>query len=31
VRSAWLSGNATTIANTHQQLGAANERGCPLN
>lgn len=30
VRTAWTSGNATTIANTHQQLAAANERGCPL-
>ena len=31
VRTAWQSGNATTIANTHRQLSVANERGCPLN
>lgn len=31
VRSAWLSGNATTISNTHKMLATANERGCPLN
>jgi|GEM_PF-1731734 len=31
VRTAWLSGNATTIANTKSLLAAANEQGCPLN
>ncbi|MCA0374367.1 MAG: MSCRAMM family adhesin SdrC [Gemmatimonadetes bacterium] len=31
VRTAWLSGNATTISNTHKLLGDANEAGCPLN
>ncbi len=31
VRDAWLSGDATRIANTKNALETANERGCPLN
>jgi hypothetical protein len=31
VRDAWLSGDVAKIEATHQALGAANEKGCPLN
>ena len=31
VRTAWLSGDAAKIDAAHSALGAANEKGCPLN